>query len=119
MNGVPSSTYFTTAPHWEWLIVLYFFLGGLAGGCYFLAALIDLFGRDEDGRTVSNPSIGYGVLTRAYADGRTRELYQIGLSANTVLVIHQVTSKLITAITHPVGEPARNGIKQDESAPQR
>jgi formate-dependent nitrite reductase membrane component NrfD len=50
MNGVPSSTYFTTAPHWEWLIVLYFFFGGLAGGCYFLAALIDLFGRDEDSR---------------------------------------------------------------------
>ena len=25
-----------------------FFFGGLAGGCYFLAALIDLFGRPED-----------------------------------------------------------------------
>lgn len=48
MNGVPSSTWFTTAPHWDWLIVLYFFIGGLAGGCYFLAALIDLFGRRED-----------------------------------------------------------------------
>lgn len=43
-----------------------------------------LDGKDESGRTVSNPSIGYGVLTRAYADGRTRELYQIGLSANTI-----------------------------------
>ena len=31
--GSPSS------PHWRWLIVFYFFLGGLAGGCYFLAAL--------------------------------------------------------------------------------
>ena len=31
-------------PHWDWLIIFYFFLGGLAGGCYFLAALIDLFG---------------------------------------------------------------------------
>jgi protein NrfD len=48
MNVVPSSTFFTTAPHWEWLIVLYFFFGGLAGGCYFLAALIDLFGSHED-----------------------------------------------------------------------
>ena len=48
MNPVPSSTFFTTAPHWEWLIVLYFFFGGLAGGCYFLAMLIDLFGRPED-----------------------------------------------------------------------
>ena len=43
-----------------------------------------LDGKDEDGRTVANPSIGYGCLTIAYADGRTREFYQIGLSANTV-----------------------------------
>jgi protein NrfD len=48
MNGVPSSTYFTVPPDWGWLIVLYFFFGGLAGGCYFLAVLIDLFGRPED-----------------------------------------------------------------------
>jgi hypothetical protein len=41
-----------------------------------------LDGKDEDGRTVSNPNIGYGFLTIAYADGRTREFYQIGLSAN-------------------------------------
>jgi len=42
-----------------------------------------LDGKDEGGRTVSNPNIGYGLLTMAYADGRTREFYQIGLSANT------------------------------------
>ena len=42
-----------------------------------------LDGKDEDGRTVSNPSIGYGLLTKTYADGRTREFYQVGLSANT------------------------------------
>jgi formate-dependent nitrite reductase membrane component NrfD len=48
MIDVPSSTYFTTAAHWRWLIALYFFVGGLAGGCYFLAALIDLVGRRED-----------------------------------------------------------------------
>jgi protein NrfD len=48
MNGVPSSTYFTVSPDWGWLIVLYFFFGGLAGGSYFLATLIDLFGRLED-----------------------------------------------------------------------
>jgi protein NrfD len=48
MNGAPSSTWFTVGPNWDWLIVLYFFIGGLAGGCYFLAALIDLFGRRED-----------------------------------------------------------------------
>lgn len=42
-----------------------------------------LDGRDESGRTVSNPSIGYGTQTTRYADGRTREFYQIGISANT------------------------------------
>lgn len=42
-----------------------------------------LDGRDENGRTVSNPNVGYGLRTIAYADGRTREFYQVGLSANT------------------------------------
>ena len=42
-----------------------------------------LDGKDERGRTVSNPNIGYGRQTMTYADGRTREFYQIGLSANT------------------------------------
>jgi hypothetical protein len=42
-----------------------------------------LDGKDESGRTVSNPNIGYGLRTIAYADGRTREFYQSGLSANT------------------------------------
>ena len=48
MNGVPSSTYFTVSPEWGWLITLYFFFGGLAGGAYFLAALIDFLGQPED-----------------------------------------------------------------------
>ena len=42
-----------------------------------------LDGRDESGRTVSNPNIGYGVQTKKYADGKTRAFYQIGVSANT------------------------------------
>src|SRR5215475_2298 len=42
-----------------------------------------LDGKDESGRTVSNPNIGYGVQTIRYADGKAREFYQIGLSANT------------------------------------
>ncbi len=42
-----------------------------------------LDGKDERGRTVSNPNIGYGLLTKTYADGSTREFYQIGVSGNT------------------------------------
>jgi protein NrfD len=48
VNTFPSSTFFSAPPDWGWLIVFYFFFGGLAGGCYFLAALIDLLGRPED-----------------------------------------------------------------------
>lgn len=42
-----------------------------------------LDGKDEKGRTISNPNIGYGFWTITYADGKTREFYQIGISANT------------------------------------
>lgn len=42
-----------------------------------------LDGKDENGKTVSNPNIGYGLQTRKYADGKTKEFYRIGISANT------------------------------------
>ncbi len=42
-----------------------------------------LDGRDQTGKIVSNPNIGYGTQTRTYANGKTKEFYQIGLSANT------------------------------------
>lgn len=42
-----------------------------------------LDGRDDKGKSVSNPNIGYGLQTIKYADGKTREFYQIGISANT------------------------------------
>jgi hypothetical protein len=42
-----------------------------------------LDGKNDDGKTVSNPNIGYGLHTMKYAGGKTREFYQIGLSANT------------------------------------
>ena len=39
-------------------------------------------GKDDKGKTVSNPNIGYGLHTIKYADGKTREFYKIGISAN-------------------------------------
>lgn len=42
-----------------------------------------LDGRDETGRTVTNPNIGYGAQTMTSAGGKTRDFYQIGISANT------------------------------------
>jgi hypothetical protein len=47
------------------------------------ARLWFLDGKDDSGRVVSNPNIGYGAQTMPYADGKTREFYQIGLSGNT------------------------------------
>ncbi|MEZ5428975.1 MAG: DUF1801 domain-containing protein [Pyrinomonadaceae bacterium] len=41
-----------------------------------------LGGKNSEGKVVSNPNIGYGFYTIKYADGTTREFYQIGLSAN-------------------------------------
>ena len=41
-----------------------------------------LDGKNSENKTVSNPNIGYGSHTIKYADGTTREFYQIGLSAN-------------------------------------
>ncbi len=43
-----SDTFFTSSPHWTWWIVFYFFVGGIAGSAFFLAALLDLFGRPAD-----------------------------------------------------------------------
>ena len=42
-----------------------------------------LDGKNNENKIVSNPNAGYGLQTIKYADGRTREFYQIGMSANT------------------------------------
>ncbi|CAM3476847.1 YdhG-like domain-containing protein [Flavobacterium longum] len=47
------------------------------------AKLWFLDGKDSTGKVISNPNIGYGQRETIYADGKTREFYQIGLSANT------------------------------------
>lgn len=42
-----------------------------------------LDGKDDKGKIVTNPQIGYGLQTLKYADGKAKEFYQIGISANT------------------------------------
>ena len=42
-----------------------------------------LDGKDERGKVVSNPNIGFGELDKRYADGGTKAFYQVGISANT------------------------------------
>jgi len=41
-----------------------------------------LDGKDERGKIVSNPNIGYGLHNIKYSNGKTKEFYQIGISAN-------------------------------------
>src|SRR5215510_14891173 len=42
-----------------------------------------LDGRNSENKVISNPNIGYGSYTIKYANGETKEFYQIGMSANT------------------------------------
>lgn len=42
-----------------------------------------LDGKNEQGKVVSNPNIGYGSQIMNYANGTTKAFYQVGLSANT------------------------------------
>ena len=61
-----------------------------------------LDGRNSENKIVSNPNIGYGNQTITYADGKTREFYGIGLSANTtgisvyIMGLHDKTYLSIT-----------------------
>jgi protein NrfD len=90
MNGVASSTYFSAPPDWEWLIVLYFFFGGLSGGCYFLAVLIDFFGRPDDrpvarlGYLVSFPALLISAVLLIVDLYRPERFWHMLLESNTL-----------------------------------
>lgn len=42
-----------------------------------------LDGKNDEGKQISNPNIGYGEQTINYKDGTSRSFYKIGLSGNT------------------------------------
>ncbi len=64
-----------------------------------------LDGKDDKGKTVSNPNIGYGSYTIKYTDGTTREFYQIGLSANTTgISVYIMGIKDKTYLAHAYGK---------------
>ena len=39
-------------------------------------------GKNDENKTVANPTIGYGFHTLKYANGTTRDFFQIGISGN-------------------------------------
>jgi formate-dependent nitrite reductase membrane component NrfD len=49
---------FVADPHWGWWIILYFYLGGIAAGAYFMSTLIELMGGEEDREL---PRLGYWI----------------------------------------------------------
>jgi protein NrfD len=49
---------FVADPEWGWWIILYFYLGGIAAGAYFMATLIELLGHEGD-RELSR--VGYWI----------------------------------------------------------
>jgi formate-dependent nitrite reductase membrane component NrfD len=84
-----SSTFFTATPHWHWLIVAYFFLGGLAGGSYFLATLMDFFGQSEDrplvrlGYLIAFPAVCLCGLLLTLDLGRPERFWHMLVQAQT------------------------------------
>jgi protein NrfD len=81
------STFFTASPHWEWLIVAYFFLGGLAGGSYFLATLLDLSGRDHRlvqlGYLIAFPLVALCALLLTVDLGRPERFWHMLVQSET------------------------------------
>ncbi|HTE66473.1 MAG TPA: NrfD/PsrC family molybdoenzyme membrane anchor subunit, partial [Candidatus Binatia bacterium] len=84
-----SSTFFTATPQWRWLIVGYFFLGGLAAGSYVLATLMELFGRREDrplvrlGYLIAFPAVCLCGLLLTADLGRPERFWHMLVQANT------------------------------------
>jgi len=85
-----SSTFFTASPQWRWLIVAYFFLGGLAAGSYVLATLMDLFGKSRDRRLVhlgyliAFPLVGLCGLVLTVDLGRPERFWHMLIQSETL-----------------------------------
>ena len=62
-------------------------------------------GKNSENRTITNPTIGYGSHTIAYANGTTREFFQIGLLANkSGISVHILGIKDKTYLANTYGD---------------
>lgn len=41
-------------------------------------------GKNDKGKIIANPNIGYGLQKIKYTDGNTKDCYKIGISSNTI-----------------------------------
>ncbi len=98
----PSSTFFTAPPDWGWLIVLYFVFGGLAGGCYLLATLIDLFARPQDrplarmGYFIALPCIVVSGVLLLFDLSRPDRFWHLFLERHTLMPMWKSWSPMST-----------------------
>ena len=62
-------------------------------------------GKNSENKTVSNPTIGYGFYIIKYADGKTRDFFQIGMSGNTTgISVYIIGIKDKTYLTKTFGK---------------
>lgn len=62
-------------------------------------------GKNSENRTICNPTIGYGSQILRYADGKTKEFFRIGISANkTGISIYFMGLKDKTALVKRFGD---------------
>ena len=62
-------------------------------------------GKNSKNETISNPTVGYGLHTMKYANGTTREVFQVGMSANkTGISIHILGIKDKTSLAKTCGK---------------
>ncbi|MDQ2719487.1 MAG: hypothetical protein M3Z26_06980 [Bacteroidota bacterium] len=72
-------------------------------------------GKNSENKTISNPGIGYGIHTMKYSNGKTREFFQIGMSANKA---ESLSISLVSGISYSSQSNfARNFLKQFNMTP--
>src|SRR5258708_40090306 len=62
-------------------------------------------GKDSNGKTVANPTIGYGIHTIRYTNGTTKEFFNIGMGAGSSgIFVHILPVKDKTYLAQTYGE---------------
>jgi len=75
-GGTGCLTPLTASPHWTWFIILYFYVGGIAGSAFFLASLLEPLG--PSGRT--GPLVAARLLPRVRGRDHRRFLLSVDLT---------------------------------------